>query len=453
MPSGKIKTYPAPEGAKLSDDYKVKVNGILVDVYRGEIYYQTMSPPFGGPYSFAYFDFSGQVEIEIDSTKQWLRDVAIRPESKGVRPSHVYRGTMKFNLSAAPSYLSIEPDGKHGPLLLFANHIEENLPNPTDAGVKYFGPGVHQAGKIELSDNETLYIAGGAIVKGGIHAKGKNIRITGRGILDGLDYPRFKGPTYTIIDLDHCSNALIDGIIIKDGWGWNLNMRGCCGVTVRDIKLVAVRCMNNDGIDICNSRDVLIEDSFIRSEDDCIAIKGFGFAGRQAVDNVIVRRTSLWNDRAHVWRIGCECRAEAMRNISFKDIDVLHYVTNYWNGDDLPTCISLQPAEEMTLENVLFEDIRINHEGQEWVFEIMPKVTQWAEKKTPGRIRNCTFRNVSLNGELHAGNYGRIKIHGPDAEHSVENVVFENVVRHGVITKNDSPAVEISGYTKDIFFR
>ena len=318
--------------------------------------------------------------------------------------------------------------------------------------MKYFGPGVHQAGAIELADNETLYIAGGAVVKGGVHARGRNIKILGRGILDGLDFPRLKGPTGTPIDLDHCENVLIEGIILKDGWGWNLNMRGCRNVTVRNLKLVAVRCENNDGIDICNSRDVLIEDSFVRSEDDCIAIKGFGFAGNQAVDNVLVRRTSLWNDRAHVWRIGAECRAEAMRNLVFKDIQVLHYVTNYWNGDDLPTCISLQPAEDMLLENLLFEDIGINHEGQEWLIEIMPKVTRWAKKPTPGAIRNVTFKNIRVTGDL-LGNYGKIRIHGPDPEHSVENVLFENVVRHDKVARRDSPAVEVSGHAKDVSFR
>lgn len=451
MPAGDILTHQAPQGMELSDDYQVKANGVPVAVYRGKSYDQVTAPPFG-PYSFAYFDFSGKAEVEVESRRQWLRDVVVRPESKGVRPFHVSRGVMKLALTVAPCHLSIEPDGRHSPLLLFANPVEASSPNPADGQVKYFGPGVHQAGAIELADNETLYIAGGAVVKGGVHAKGRNMKILGRGILDGLDYPRFKGPTRTLIDLDHCEDILVEGIIIKDGWGWNLNMRGCRNVTVRNVKLVALRCENNDGIDICNTRDVLVEDSFVRSEDDCIAIKGFGFAGNQAVDNVLVRRTSLWNDRAHVWRIGAECRAEAMRNLAFKDIQVLHYVTNYWNGDDLPTCLSLQPAEDMLLENLLFEDIQINHEGQEWLFEIMPKVTRWAEKKTPGAIRNCTFRNITVTGDL-LGGYGRIKVHGPDPEHSVENVVFENLVRHGKIARCDSPSVEISGHTKDILFR
>ncbi|MGO8704432.1 MAG: hypothetical protein ACLQVA_11485 [Candidatus Brocadiia bacterium] len=79
-------------------------------------------------------------------------------------------------------------------------------------------------------------------------------------------------------------------------------------------------------------------------------------------------------------------------------------------------------------------------------------MTPWAKKPTPAMIRNCVFRNVFVTGDL-LGSYGRIRVHGPDAEHPVENVLFENVVRHGRIARYDSPEVEISGHTKDILFR
>ena len=38
--------------------------------------------------------------------------------------------------------------------------------------------------KFELTDNQTLYIAGGAIVTGRVEARGDNIRILGRGLLE-----------------------------------------------------------------------------------------------------------------------------------------------------------------------------------------------------------------------------------------------------------------------------
>jgi DNA-binding protein YbaB len=47
--------------------------------------------------SFAYFDFSGQVSIEMTSNKE-IKSVDIRPKSYGIKP--VIKGnTIKFDLS------------------------------------------------------------------------------------------------------------------------------------------------------------------------------------------------------------------------------------------------------------------------------------------------------------------------------------------------------------------
>jgi hypothetical protein len=378
---------------------------------------------------------------------------------------------MKFSLSEGPCYISIEPDKKEGSLLLFANSLEQNAPKPGDPGVKYFGPGIHEIELIELLSNETLYVSGGALIRGGVLASGENIKILGRGIIDGLKWPRKNGPSKNILGLVDCDNVLVDGIILKDGWSWNFNMCGSNHVTVRNFKLLGSRCENNDGIDICNCKHVLIEDCFIRSDDDCIAPKGFGYRNNQAVEDILVQRTSLWADKAHVWRIGCECRADSMRNMLFRDIDILHYCENWvipgelpdsiqdqpvWEDipeymKDLPTCISLQPGEDMLMENIRFENIRINHEGQKFFLEIFPKVTPWAKKKVPGWIRNCSFKDVNLIG---AGTdlLGGIRICGLDETHCVENITFDNVIRHGKLLQPDSAEQQIVGHVSDIFY-
>ena len=56
-----VVTYPAPEGEAVTDGYTVSVNGQPVDVYSAQSEY------FDGDYYFAYFDFSGTVDIEIKS--------------------------------------------------------------------------------------------------------------------------------------------------------------------------------------------------------------------------------------------------------------------------------------------------------------------------------------------------------------------------------------------------
>ncbi|MHB1000019.1 MAG: glycosyl hydrolase family 28 protein [Armatimonadota bacterium] len=440
--SGKVVTYPAPKGTELSTDYTVTVNGKHVDVYSAPVWYPPFPgvPPFGGPYSFAYFDIRGIVDVTV-TTKKPLDKVRVLPESRGIKPK-VTGDRLAFSLKK-PCQLSIEPDAKNGPLLLFANPIEVNPPKQGDPGVRYFGPGVHEAGEIKLSDNETLYIAGGAVVRGGIYAKGSNIRITGRGIIDGGKWERFKGPTQNPVGALDCTNLRLDGIILKDSWSWTCVLRGCTNVSIDNLKICSSRCENNDGIDIVNSRHVKISNSFIRSDDDCIAPKGFGEGGGMAVDDVTVTKCVLWTDRAHIWRVGCESRAEAMRNMLFKDIDVIHF-TGYG------TCmIVLQPAEDMLMENIRFEDIRVNGEGQERLIELMTDPTIWAKKQTPGILRNCHFKSITVTGDP-GGNLGRISIRGSNPERTVEGITFEKIVRYGKKLTLDSPELDINQFTKDI---
>lgn len=462
---------------ELSDDYRLFVDDKEVVVYRAFTHgyeneqFFSHIPSFGGSYSFAYFDFDGEVTVKVISNKLPLDNLKVQPASKHIVPD-IKGNCLSFLLKQAPTHLSIEPQSRKGPLLLFANPIEKEKPLPGAPGVKYFGPGVHEAGVIHLSDNETLYIAGGAVVKGGISASGDNIRIMGRGILDGFDWPRkYNGPDDSFVRLTDCNNVLIEGIIVKDGWAWNVNVCGSSNIRMDNLKIVASRCENDDGIDICNSRHVTIDNSFVRTEDDCIAPKGFGYRNSQEASDIEVTRTALWSDKAHIWRIGCECRAKTMRNMLFKDIDVIHYSDNWWvPGElpehieakevwdplpefmyDLPTCISIQPGEDMLMENIRFEDIRINHEGQKWFMEVFPKVTLWAERHVPGILRNCVFKDIQLIGEGN-GVQGGIRICGLDEAHDVRDIVFDNVVRHGERLSRGSPGLLMVGHIKDVRF-
>jgi hypothetical protein len=444
----RVVVYPAPQGAALSAQYTVRVNGQDVDVYAAPVWSPPYGKPFGGPYAFAYFDFAGEVEVEVRSERP-LDAVRILPESRGVTPRRK-GGALVFTL-ASPCQLSIEPDAKNGPLLLFANPIEAYRPQPGDPNVVYFGPGLHRPGEIVLGDDQTLYIAGGAVVKGGVRARGKNIRIAGRGIIDGLDWERFHGPTDNPVCLTRCDNATVEGIIVKDGWGWTFVLRGCRGVQVDNVKICSARCENNDGIGIVNSQRVRVANCFVRTDDDCITTKGFGWpdcdSARDgwAVEDVVVSHCTLWTDRAHIWRLGCESWTEGMRRLVFRDIDVLH-ADGAW-------MVGIQPAEEVLMEDVLFEDVRVNGEGQEQLIGIYPGPTEWVRRRnTPGRIRNITFKDFIVTGSS-PGDTGLIRVLGCDAKHTVEGIIFESVVRYGKRATQDSPGVEILEHAHGAAFR
>src|SRR5512133_2860149 len=107
-----------------------------------------------------------------------MLDAVVRPRREGVRTRVPADDENTLLLTVpGPMKLSIEPNGKNGPLLLFVNSVETDAPKEGDMQVIYFGPGVHTPGRIDLASGQTLYIAGGAIVKGGVMAQGKDIRI------------------------------------------------------------------------------------------------------------------------------------------------------------------------------------------------------------------------------------------------------------------------------------
>jgi len=441
-----VKVYPAPAGAILSSDYTVTIDGQKVAVY---------SAPgragLGGNYSFAYFDYSGSANVEISSAMM-LDSAVIRPENKAINKSASGK-KLKFAVTSSPCQVSIEPDGINAPLLLFANPIETNPPKNGDPNVIYYGPGIHKPGIIKVTDNQTLYIAGGAIVKGGVHAEGKNIKIMGRGILEGLDWEWKKGPQHFMLTVENSENVTIQDIVLKDSWLYSLMMGGCNDLSVSNVKIIGTRCGNEDGIDICNSSKVKIQDCFIRTDDDCIAIKGIGYK-RKAVDNVVIKRCIFWTDVANVYRIGAESEADAIQNVTSQDIDIIHMESQQVTGNTYSLwydfCFTIQPAENMPIRNLLFENIRVNWEGQFNFIECRPYLTHWS-KPPEGSIDGVIFKDISAKGKVQKG-MGRVIISGPSPAHDVKNVTFKNVTWFGECIQKDSRDVFISGSASNIAF-
>jgi hypothetical protein len=446
--AAKVVTYPAPTGEALSADYKVQAAGRQVDVYMARV----LDPPFaskqwdhGGSYSFANFDMSGRVVVRIVSKKS-LRNVVVRPQSFGIQPKLEDDYTLNLTLDK-PRKFSVEPDGKKGPLLLFANPLEKEVTKPGDEGVVYFGPGVHKPEKIILHSNQTLYLAGGAVVKAEVLAEGTNIRIRGRGILDGSDWQWRKGPVGNLIAIRNSTDVEVSDITLRGSSHWTIVPRNSQRVTVRNVKLCNSRVQNDDGINPCNSQDVLITDCFIRSDDDCVALKGLDFSGSNStggtsnVERITVENSILWCDRARIFLLGHESRAAFMRNVTLRNLDIVHFSM---------TAFLLEPGEDMRLEDITIEDIRIHGEGQSQLIRLRPVVNQYMRKKVPGFIRKVRFRNVTVEGQ--SGDY-LVQIEGADDEHDVRDVTFENVSVVGSKLTEGSRQLRIGKHTENVRFR
>jgi polygalacturonase len=199
---------------------------------------------------------------------------------------------------------------------------------------------------------------------------------------------------------------------------------------------------NDDGINPCNSQDVLITDCFIRSDDDCIALKGLDFSGENSnVDRITVENSTLWCDRARIFLLGHESRAEYMRNVTIRNLDIIHFTM---------TPFLLEPGEDMRLEDITIEDVRMHGEGQREFIRLRPVVNQYMRKKVPGFISNILFKNITLEGQ--PGDY-LVQIQGADAEHNVRDITFENVSIAGAKLEKQSRRVRIGKHTENLKFK
>lgn len=444
--------YPAPQNEILSKDYTLEVNGKSVDIYLAKIAevenreaWLLNPEDVGGPYSFSYFDFSGEVTVKVTSLNKPLDKLVIRPLSAGIKPN-INGNTLTFTITK-PCKLSIEPDGRIEPLLIFANPPEINPPKQGDTNVIYFGPGIHKPEKIKLSSGQTLYIAGGAIVKGGVDVSGNDIKIKGRGILCGNDWPWRKGPG-NMIGMRNASNIAVEDIILRGSWSWTIPIYNCDSVSITNVKLVCSKNPNDDGINPCNSQRVYIRDCFIRTDDDCIAMKGTKFgSANDNVEYITVENCLLWADRARIFLLGHESRAEYMRNILLRNLDILHFNM---------TPFLFEPGEEMSIENVIVENVTAYADYPKHIsagpFDFIclkPTVNQYMRNKVPGKIKNVHFKNVVLTGTEKAGWYPLL-IKGADPEHMVSDVTLENITLFNDILKSNSPRVMIEDNTKNI---
>jgi len=240
---GSVVTWAAPSVEQLFQDYTLRVNGRAVPVYACRVSampFNQVWPGYQRPLGqteiagFAYWGMSGPVSVEIVS-KRPFGSVAVRPSSRSIKP--IINGRhISFQLSQ-PGQFSVELDGRHHTLHLFADPPEAELPKPGDPNVLYFGPGVHKPGKILLKSGQTVYVAGGAVVYTAIEGRGvSGVKILGRGIIDTSEFARGLGGGS--IHFEDSSDITIDGVIVRDSDVYGISAFGCHRLAISRVKLI-----------------------------------------------------------------------------------------------------------------------------------------------------------------------------------------------------------------------
>lgn len=436
--------WPAPDGEAIFADYTLTLNGRPAPVHECRVSAVPLNqvwPGYQRPIDqtetagFATWDQSGPVTVQITAAKPFAT-VVVRPLSRGIRLKASGR-QVRFTL-ARPGQFTVEFDGPHRTLHLFANPPEAPAPSPESPGVRYFGPGVHHPGKIALRSGETLYLAGGAVVHTAVEAReATGVRILGRGIIDTSEYERDKGGGS--IRLMDCKDVKIEGVILRDPDVWCLSAFGCRDMDIANVKLVGLWRYNADGIDICNSQNVTLRGSFVRAFDDAVVLKGlnWGKGGyhERPVSGIRVEDMVLWCDWGRALEIGAETSAPEFTDIVFRNCDVIR--TTH-------IAMDIQCGDRAVVHGVRYEDIRVETDevcpapkmqaARDEKYQTNPKDpylpfllviviarNPYSQDSERGRVRDITYSRISVNGRRTPPS----SFSGLDAEHTVQDVSIQ----------------------------
>jgi polygalacturonase len=246
----------------------------------------------------------------------------------------------------------------------------------------------------------------------------------------------------------------IEGLTILNSQTWTIVPVHSEDVTIERVKLVNWQ-FGSDGVDVVSSRHVRIADSFLRDNDDCVALKALPGGERPwdapgpapDVVDVTVERSVLWNMAwGNALEIGFELRSAFVRDVVFRDVDVIHTARG--------AVLSIHNGDTATVRDVLFEDIRVEdarhklvdvaiflsqysvdrpkdkaeiernylHGAWDGVQKVAP-ADRAAHAPYRGHVRGVVFRNVRVV----EGPFPFSILSGYDDDHAVEDVVFEGL--------------------------
>lgn len=460
------KLYPIPpQGEALSNLYELSVNGYSVPLHEAFVSAFPFNRRWPGhqrsfdqaePVAYASFSMDEPVKIIVKPLRSFTEAV-VRPLSKKILPI-VEGNLISFIVSEVGGY-TLELDGYHNALHIFADPLKIYNVDVTDKNVLYFGAGVHDAGMITLKSNQTLFVDEGAALYATIHAsEAENIKILGRGIINNsknketiLFEPENLGDgTMDVgnserlhtIQMKNCRNIEIDGITIHDSLVYNIAMFGCEDVLIDNVKIIGCWRYNSDGIDLHNCSRCVIKNCFVRTYDDAICIKGHdGFP--QICGDTIVENCVVWCDWGKSMEIGAETRAEEIKNVTFRNCDLIR---NSFAAMDIYN------VDYGDVHNIVFENIRVEYDlvcqkpilqknddesypedsdstFMPWLMnaEIVKHMEYSEGQERRGKNRDIAFCNIQVSSDRMPPS----QFSGYDDEHTTENVKIINLSWNG----------------------
>ena len=429
----RLTIYEGPKTMTSSQTAAVSVNGYELFVYdvmvNHEHIWNANTQPTTTP--MTYFDFEGKVNVSINmpGLEKEVESAKVLPQAFGIVPQ-VQDGTVSFTLTEPGQYTVVFNDNVNKALHIFANPLETDVPDPNDPDVFYIGPGEWVMDAIALEDNQTLYLSGGAVLHSIISvANASNVRICGRGLIDGSDYPAWnQAGSYARvpIDLNHSKNVTVEGICLVNSNCWNLNSYSSKNVTIDNVKIISGR-QNGDGFTFQSCTDHTVTNSFARTWDDSLVIKNYSGSTK----GITFKNMQVWTDLAQSMEIGYETDKgltldPEISDVLFEDITVLYNfhkpVISIHNSDD--AFVHDIVYRNIVVENAMMQGDNGNNKE---LIEMTLQNSAWSTVRDEfGSIDNVLIDGLTVINTAD-GKVSRSRLSGHSDDNRITNVTLRNV--------------------------
>ena len=297
--------------------------------------------------------------------------------------------------------------------------------------------GDYVSGTIYLKNDVTLHIEKGASLMSSLNPfdfvrdqdagwtslvfaiKQKNVGVTGEGMINGrgfdvatryvdfvhlglIDDPLGLDRVREILRPENlhfykCDNITIKNITLKDPASWNQQYDKCSNILVDGVKVDAKSYWNNDGIDIVDSRDVVIRNCYFDAADDVYCFKSHSNDG--VSENILVENC-VGRSSANGIKFGTYTRGK-FKHFRFKNITIF---------DTYRSAITIASVDGAQIEDVEIDSLRSIHTGNP-IF--LRTGTRHVNKGQTAYLKDIVIKNM----------YAEVPLDKPDAGYGYEGPV------------------------------
>ncbi len=393
----KLIVYPEyPEEMARDYDFTVTVKqgekSFEIPVYNAARQRSSFSTAGDNFRRFSEFSFEGAVTVEVDC-RFGCGYFEVLPASKGVK-STKKDGVVSFTITEPGNYYVRMNKDNNVALAIFADPVETEVPDKNDPNVIYFEAGLNnssdyvldQFGRLRVNDNQTVYLAPGALVMARTYVRGSNTKVMGRGAFMDPRMDRIGDWTFMagISDNRTAESTIYNNVTVKDvkfldSHSFNFSIRGVDGLHLDNIKILSNQ-ISTDGISAWGTstapvKNVVLENSFIYNSDDMNVLSN--------VQNMTVRNCVYGTGYRFV------IPQNAIGTLLFEDIDIFKLETFLRANSS---------GEAAKWDSVTFRNVNVEAatEGMNYFLRIQNGTSD---------TKNITFENVVLPKKFTSGVY------------------------------------------------